>query len=169
MQCVCAVLSSVACLSLPYFCTLFHKTVRFSKSVTGHKMCVLILSPNLCETCLIVRSILRGIILNVHRYSCKVPVILVIFQWNLYFLDLFSKKILNKLHENPFNGSRVVPFGRTEKHNEANSRFSQFCEKRLKTNWAQRKSSGNGSVNKTRTNGRQPERSMGCEIKEIIR
>jgi len=29
----------------------------------------------------------------------------------------------------PSSGSRVVPCGRTDRHDEANSRFSQFCER----------------------------------------
>jgi hypothetical protein len=33
-----------------------------------------------------------------------------------------------KFHENPSSGSRVVPCGQTDRHDEANSRFSQFCE-----------------------------------------
>jgi len=33
-----------------------------------------------------------------------------------------------KFHENPSSGSRVVPFGQTDGHGKANSRFSQFCE-----------------------------------------
>jgi len=38
-----------------------------------------------------------------------------------------------KTHENPSSGSRGVPSdGRTDRHDEANNRFSQFCEKRLK-------------------------------------
>jgi hypothetical protein len=46
----------------------------------------------------------------------------------------FSGQILEKyqnvkFYENPPSGSRVVPCGRTEGHNEANSRFSQFCER----------------------------------------
>jgi hypothetical protein len=34
-------------------------------------------------------------------------------------------RIILKLHENPSRGSRVVPCGRTDKHDEANCRFSQ--------------------------------------------
>jgi len=56
-------------------------------------------------------------------------------------LDLeFSRQILEeysniKFHENPSSGSRGIPCGGTERRtgghtdvDEANSRFSQFCE-----------------------------------------
>ena len=58
---------------------------------------------------------------NVYWSSCKVPGILVRFQWHLSFLDIFSKNTQNiKFHENPSM--------RTDRHDEANNRFSQFCE-----------------------------------------
>jgi hypothetical protein len=44
-----------------------------------HKMCVLIFSSNLSETFLILRRIERDIIINVHRATCNVHVILVRF------------------------------------------------------------------------------------------
>jgi len=38
-----------------------------------------------------------------------------------------------KVHENPSSGSHVVPCGqtdgRTDKHDEANRRFAQFCKR----------------------------------------
>ena len=37
------ILSSIACPSLPYLCTLSHKRNFFGRKVIGHKMCVLIL------------------------------------------------------------------------------------------------------------------------------
>ena len=59
-----------------------------------------------------------------------VPVILVLNDANLNFLDSFLEKSSNiKLNENLSSGSRVVPCGRTDIHDEANSRFSQFCER----------------------------------------
>jgi hypothetical protein len=45
----------------------------------------------LSETFLILRRTERDIITHVHRSSCKVPVILVGHQWNLSFLNTFSK------------------------------------------------------------------------------
>jgi len=45
----------------------------------------------------------------------------------------FSKdfrQILNiKLHEKPYSGSRVVPRGRTDRHDEVNSHLWQICER----------------------------------------
>ena len=44
-------------------------------------------------------------------------------------IDRLSKHKRNiKIHKNPPSGSRFVPCGRTDGHDEANSRFSQFYE-----------------------------------------
>ena len=45
----------------------------------------------------------------------------------------FSRQIVEKysgvkFNENPSSGKRVDPFGQTDRHDEANSRVSQFCE-----------------------------------------
>jgi hypothetical protein len=86
----------------------------------------------LSETFLILRRNEHDFTINVHRSSCKVPGILVRFEWNLYVLDRFSKKYWTvKFHENLSSGSRVISCGRTERH-AANSRFSQFCERAQK-------------------------------------
>ena len=34
-----------------------------------------------------------------------------------------------KFHQNPSSGSQAVPCGQTDGRDEANSRFSQFCER----------------------------------------
>jgi hypothetical protein len=85
------ILSSVACLAVPYFSTLSHKRHDFRKKVIEHKMCVLTFSTILSETLLILRRIQRDIIINIHRSSCTLPVILVRFEWNLNFLYTFCK------------------------------------------------------------------------------
>ena len=36
-----------------------------------------------------------------------------------------------KNHENPFTGNQVVPCRQTDRHGEASSLFSQFCERIL--------------------------------------
>ena len=51
-------------------------------------------------------------------------------------LQIFEKTPSNiNFHENLSSGIPVVPFGRTDKqterHDEANSNFPKFCEKRL--------------------------------------
>jgi len=46
--------------------------------------------------------------------------------------QIFEKSPNIKFHENPSSGSRVVPCGRTDRHDEANSRFPQFYERAQK-------------------------------------
>jgi len=51
-------------------------------------------------------------------------------EFSLQIIEKFSNIIF---YRNPFSGSRVVPRrqmdGRTDRHGEANSRFSQFCRR----------------------------------------
>jgi hypothetical protein len=42
---------------------------------------------------------------------------------------IFEKSSSNKFHENRSSGSRVLTRERTDAHDEANSRLSQFCER----------------------------------------
>jgi len=42
---------------------------------------------------------------------------------------MFEKYSGIKFHGNPSSGSRVVPWGLTDRHDETNSRFSQFYER----------------------------------------
>jgi len=47
----------------------------------------------------------------------------------LEFSDNFFAMHSNiKFHENPSKGSRVVPWGQTDRHDKANGHLSQFCE-----------------------------------------
>jgi hypothetical protein len=43
--------------------------------------------------------------------------------------QIFEKYSHLELYENPLLVSRVIPCGRTDRHNEANSRLSQFSER----------------------------------------
>jgi len=71
------VLSSVARPALKHFSTLYHKRYNFRGvgwgGITEYKMCV-------------------SIFINIHRSSCDVPVILLTFQLNLNYHDIFFKK-----------------------------------------------------------------------------
>ena len=42
--------------------------------------------------------------------------------------QIFEKSLNTKFNQNLSSGSGVVPWGKTDEHQEANSRFSQFCE-----------------------------------------
>jgi hypothetical protein len=43
--------------------------------------------------------------------------------------QIFDKHSAVKFHEDPPSGSGVVPYGRTDTHDEANSRFLRFYQR----------------------------------------
>ena len=105
----CHLWSGPLCNIFPHY--LINSTIfERKKKVTEHKMCVLIFSTT--------------------------------FFWNIshckdnsgrFARQIFEKYSNIKFYENPSSGSRVVPCGRTDGHtdryDEANSSFSQFCER----------------------------------------
>ena len=91
------------------------------------------------ETFLIIRRTGQDIIKNVHWSSCKVPVILVRFEWSLTFFSTFSKNapIPNFMNTRPARAELFYTDGRTDKHDEANCRFSQNLRTRLQAPYHQ--------------------------------
>ena len=81
----------------------------------------------------ILRRIKRAMIESVCRSSPAVPLLLSDFNETRILSTVFRKILSIKYRENPSSGSQVVPCGytdgRTDRHDEANSRFSQFCER----------------------------------------
>ena len=80
---------------------------------------------------LILSKFQPDIVINMKTSPCKVTVIIAAFYLKLNFLDRFSRKSSNiKFSQNSSSGSRVVPSGRTDRYDEANSRSSR---RRLRT------------------------------------
>ena len=65
-----------------------------------------------------------------HNCSCKVPAVVVRFQFKLNFIDLFSKyaQITTFMKILPVGSELFRADGRTSRHGEANSRFLKFCD-----------------------------------------
>jgi hypothetical protein len=83
--------SSVACPHLPQYSTLSHKQHNFWKKVTELEMCALTFSTILSEMLTILWRIQQDIIINLHMFSCTVPIRLIAFQWRINFLDRLSE------------------------------------------------------------------------------
>ena len=71
------ILSSVVCMDIPYFSTLSDKRYDFLKNVTEDKKYILVFSKNSFELLFILRRNERDIIINLRRFACEVPVIIV--------------------------------------------------------------------------------------------
>jgi hypothetical protein len=59
----------------------------------------------------------------------KYPPFLSDFHETEFSRQIFEKYPNVKCHENPFSGNQVVPCGQTDRHDEANSRYSQCYER----------------------------------------
>ena len=90
-------------------------------------MCVLILFTRFVRIFLVLRRTQRDTIINVRRFSCKVPVILLRCHRNFNFLDTFSKniQILNFIKIRPVEAKLFHAEGRTDektdRRDEANA------------------------------------------------
>ena len=110
------------------FSTLSHKRHDFREKVIEHIMCVLIFSTNLIwsishynKNYAMYHHKYTQVFMQSARYACHV---LMKLQFSRQDFEDYSDI---KFHENPSSVSRLVPCGRAYKHDEANSRFSQFC------------------------------------------
>jgi hypothetical protein len=70
-------------------------------------MCVLIFSKTLAEIFLILRRIQRDIIINICRYSCKLPITLASFNQTWIFREISEKYLNTKFHENSPVGAEL--------------------------------------------------------------
>ena len=115
-------LSTVAPLVLPYFSTVSHNRNEFwKKKLLNTKRVFWIPLQILSEIFLILRRIQQAIIINLHRSSSKVPVILLRYEWN--FRWILKYQIWWKSVQWEPNLSM-----RADRHDYANGCFSQFCE-----------------------------------------
>jgi len=102
--------------------TIFWKILRHPKCVFWFYLEVL------SEAFLVLEIIQRYIIVNIHRCPCKSYVIIVILYWKFNFLYRSSMKsqISNFMKIRPVVAELFHVDGRTDRHDETNSRSSQF-------------------------------------------
>jgi len=129
MRMFCIVICGLS--SLQYFSTFSHKRHDFRNKNLLSTKCVFWFSlQRLYEAFFILRRIKRGMIKNAYCSSCTIPVILVQLLWNVNFVDRLSanNQISNFMKICPVGPELFHAGGRTDRHDDANSRFSQFCE-----------------------------------------
>jgi hypothetical protein len=85
------ILSSMVCVTLPCSSASSYNAHGYRKEFIEHKMRVWFPLQRLSGTFLIIRRLQRDIIINVHRSSHKLPVILATFQQTLLSRQIFEK------------------------------------------------------------------------------
>jgi len=123
------VLSNVAFPAVSYFPYCLKNGIIFERKKIEHKMRVLIFSTTCLKYFSFQRRNQRDTIVNVYRSLCTVPVLLVRFFWNLNFLYRFSKNRISNFIKICPVGAEFLADGLTDRYDEANSRFLQFCER----------------------------------------
>jgi len=127
VQCVCTTWPIASFPALQFFQHYLLNGTIFENELSNIK-CVLWYSLQLlCETFLIQRRIERDMIIYVYRSSCKVPLLCDVVKLETY-RQIFEKCWDIKFHENESSGSRFVPCGRTDRHDEVIIHFSQFTD-----------------------------------------
>jgi hypothetical protein len=124
-----AIAFRVACLAVTYFSTLSDNRHYFLKQSYWTQNVFWFPLQFLSETFLVPRNIQRDTIKMYIGLHVKWPLFFLHFNQTWTSRRIFEKHSNIKFQENPSSGSRVLPCGRTDRRDEANSRFSQFCER----------------------------------------
>jgi len=128
-------LSSLACPAVQYFSTLSHKKARFSGKKLVNTKCVfgvsLLLFP---ETLLILGRTERDMGKNIYWSASTAPLFLSDFNETCFFSTYFLKAIKYQISRKSVTWEPRVPCGRTDRHDDGNSRFTKF-RKRTKKNF----------------------------------
>ena len=104
----------------------------FLKKQLLNRKCVLCFFSKFCVKYVILRRAERDMIKTVYWSSCEISIIVIRFQWNLNFLGVFSinTQTSNFTNFHSLGANLFHVEMRTDRHDEANSRFTQNCENR---------------------------------------